>query len=715
MSIAVLDGANSLWYSSYAPGSGFSCCSPILTSQTFQGTPAIVVAQDGNAYIAVRDNSGVVGIAQVLTGSGNYATWRSGGSSFSSDPSVAAGGSTLYLSEVSGSNDLYYSTFSISTLSWSTWTDTGNFAVSGSIVFQGGDPIVATRIPEGCPFDHSLVCNLAAWYIPATTGGFGEAVPGGYNGAGEDGSGVGCHTSLCMPGPVHVPQVVASSVQSASAPAYWSQIPMPIQLGDFNANSWPAVWRSFAPTPTSPVVYNLPPGQAGASVQDVCALPSGPQDYWFAPFSWIPTSPWTNPGPGAGSQTSYLGGTMPQRQFGFGYANQSNVISSVLGVKVQVSFNHLSSSDYTADRGSMLLDRSLFFGSSPCFSGGFEIGFAEETPAPTNTIADRYNVVEPYFYWTGDHANCGFPQDPLLMPQNNLACSNGTSNSSSIVFVNDGNDTPLYLPPIYSGDDYTFAFWIYYDTSAQRFNFWVEMWDLTSNTKLFSQPTGLAETANFPFAQAFQALGSAATGATGYATSKLGLQQSSPSSGAAGLTIEEVWVGTNIPRPPLGRASGAGIFRSSAVMTAEDVNGNLAWDPGVDRAYFFGSAGDIPILGDWNGTGQDCVGIFRPSVAMFALDTNCNGQWDPGVDSFGFFGQTGDQPIVGDWTGDGKSKIGIYRPSTSLFALDINNNLTWDPGIDAAGNFGQSGDIPIVGNWTADGKYGSEQEFDWLQ
>jgi hypothetical protein len=147
----------------------------------------------------------------------------------------------------------------------------------------------------------------------------------------------------------------------------------------------------------------------------------------------------------------------------------------------------------------------------------------------------------------------------------------------------------------------------------------------------------------------------------------------------------------------------AGILRSGTFMTAEDVNGNLAWDAGTDHAIFFGIPGDVLIQGDWDGSGKTKLGIFRPGSAMFALDMNGNGVWDPGVDKFGFFGAAGDVPIIGDWTGDGKSKIGIYRPGTSLFALDVNNNLTYDAGTDKIGHFGISGDLPIVGDWTGDG------------
>jgi hypothetical protein len=167
-------------------------------------------------------------------------------------------------------------------------------------------------------------------------------------------------------------------------------------------------------------------------------------------------------------------------------------------------------------------------------------------------------------------------------------------------------------------------------------------------------------------------------------------------------TTSPTWSFTTQPLAA-GTPTKIGILRAGMFMTAEDVNGNIAWDPGIDHAFFFGIPGDILIHGDWDGSGKTKLGIFRPGSAMFALDMNGNGVWDPGIDKFGFFGAAGDMPIVGDWTGDGKSKIGIYRPSTTLFALDIKNNLAYDVGTDKIGHFGNLGDVPIVGDWTGDG------------
>ena len=91
-------------------------------------------------------------------------------------------------------------------------------------------------------------------------------------------------------------------------------------------------------------------------------------------------------------------------------------------------------------------------------------------------------------------------------------------------------------------------------------------------------------------------------------------------------------------------------------------------------------AGDIPVAGDWDGTGVVRIGVYRPSNSTWYLDMNGNGKWDgtgPGLDfafTFGIPSSTctpgtaaglattcGDIPIVGDWGGTGMTKVGIFR------------------------------------------------------
>ncbi len=150
---------------------------------------------------------------------------------------------------------------------------------------------------------------------------------------------------------------------------------------------------------------------------------------------------------------------------------------------------------------------------------------------------------------------------------------------------------------------------------------------------------------------------------------------------------------------------GIGVYRPSKGEWFLDTNGNGQWDGcDVDKCLGpFGADGDLPIVGDWNGTGKASIGIYRPSTGEWFLDTNGNGQWD-GCDvdkCLGPFGADGDLPIVGDWNGTGKTSIGVYRPSTGDWFLDMNGNGNFDGcAVDAClGPFGQAGDAPVVGQW----------------
>jgi protocatechuate 3,4-dioxygenase beta subunit len=73
----------------------------------------------------------------------------------------------------------------------------------------------------------------------------------------------------------------------------------------------------------------------------------------------------------------------------------------------------------------------------------------------------------------------------------------------------------------------------------------------------------------------------------------------------------------------------------------------------------FGLAGAIPVVGDFDGDGQDDIGIFHEGE--WFLDLNGNRQWDP-ADLWAKLGAKGDKPVIGDWDGDGKDDIGIYGP-----------------------------------------------------
>jgi hypothetical protein len=123
--------------------------------------------------------------------------------------------------------------------------------------------------------------------------------------------------------------------------------------------------------------------------------------------------------------------------------------------------------------------------------------------------------------------------------------------------------------------------------------------------------------------------------------------------------------------------------------------------PSIDRCYVFGQTGDIPVVGDWNNDGFDEIGVFRivNGQGRWYLDLNGNGVWEPGLDAvYTNFGQAGDIPVVGKWNGDSLDKIGVFR--NGIWYLDLQGNMTWEGvSVDRRYLFGLAEDIPVVGRW----------------
>jgi len=154
----------------------------------------------------------------------------------------------------------------------------------------------------------------------------------------------------------------------------------------------------------------------------------------------------------------------------------------------------------------------------------------------------------------------------------------------------------------------------------------------------------------------------------------------------------------------INRSSRIAVFNNGNGMWSIDYNGNNLWDGApLDKLAAFGTAGDIPVKGDWNNNSFEKIGVFR-LPGFWILDANGNYMWDdPLTDRMFAFGSTGDQPVVGDWTRNGVTKIGLFR-SPGVWILDANGNATWDgTPTDQIIGFGSVGDIPVVGDWNRDG------------
>jgi hypothetical protein len=164
-----------------------------------------------------------------------------------------------------------------------------------------------------------------------------------------------------------------------------------------------------------------------------------------------------------------------------------------------------------------------------------------------------------------------------------------------------------------------------------------------------------------------------------------------------------------------GTGTRIGVFRTAPDgFTGEfiiDKNGDGKMDAG-DDTFTFGIGTDRIVIGDWGGTGVDKVGVFRSvgdsaNTAIFTLDSNNDHAFD-GSDAVFRFGIFTDGIVVGNWNGDSRGdKVGVYRaataygaPGTAVFTLDNNGNLQFDPGIDQVFLFGNITDTFLAGNWT---------------
>ncbi|MCP4247181.1 MAG: hypothetical protein GY778_09040 [bacterium] len=126
----------------------------------------------------------------------------------------------------------------------------------------------------------------------------------------------------------------------------------------------------------------------------------------------------------------------------------------------------------------------------------------------------------------------------------------------------------------------------------------------------------------------------------------------------------------------------------------------------ADRTFWYGTPGDVPLFGDWDGDGLATPGAWRQGGGGgFAYLTNtlpANGQ--VGVAEFDFFfGIPGDQVFVGDWNGDNKDTLGINR-NGHVFLADTNGSDGGAVPTDYDFWFGTAGDRAFGGDPDGNGR-----------
>jgi N-acetylmuramoyl-L-alanine amidase len=142
--------------------------------------------------------------------------------------------------------------------------------------------------------------------------------------------------------------------------------------------------------------------------------------------------------------------------------------------------------------------------------------------------------------------------------------------------------------------------------------------------------------------------------------------------------------------PPAGTSTGGfakGVWRVNNVNAEQ-----LSRSAGVFAGYRFGRAGDLPVVGDWDGDGTQTVGVVRPSKAAGTNRLLLRNSRGP-VLSF-TYGRYGDRVLVGDWDGNGTWTPGVLRGGTRWY---LKNSFTGTTA--AVGLAKQTPGTPVVGDW----------------
>jgi Peptidase family M23 len=143
--------------------------------------------------------------------------------------------------------------------------------------------------------------------------------------------------------------------------------------------------------------------------------------------------------------------------------------------------------------------------------------------------------------------------------------------------------------------------------------------------------------------------------------------------------------------PVVGDWDGSGVDQLGVFRRTARSGFRLLMPDGTTKVIAYGRAEDVAAVGDWNGDELTDVGVWLPRTQTFLL------RHGPGTVERVRLGQAGDVPVTGDWDGDQVTDVGVWRPATHTFRLLLQSGSV------RAVQLGVVGSQPVTGDWNADG------------
>jgi hypothetical protein len=139
-------------------------------------------------------------------------------------------------------------------------------------------------------------------------------------------------------------------------------------------------------------------------------------------------------------------------------------------------------------------------------------------------------------------------------------------------------------------------------------------------------------------------------------------------------------------------------YRVTSLEAFPEVDGDEAWFAMQFLRIVHGKPNfiDIPVPGDYSGTGVTQVAVFRPATATWTIKS-LKPDGAPTVISFG--SPSRDVPVPDDYDGDGKTDLAIYRPEVARWRVRCSSGTCLDQWFGA-----DDIDIPTPGDYDGDGK-----------